>query len=115
MSDDSLKGSVAILKQRVADLVNDNARLHAEKMQLLSVRDAITLQLRAAEQAREAAEQAIDAFLAKWPSVDKVISGMFSLQWARTGHQYSGPTIGPEIDGLKAVAAARATGGSERT
>jgi hypothetical protein len=48
---------------------------------------------------------AVANFLAKWVEVEPRINGLFSLQFVRSGVQYSGPTLAPELAALRAVVA----------
>lgn len=50
--------------------------------------------------------EAIRAFMAKWPEVERIINGYFSLTVARTGAQYSGPSLAPELERFKAILSA---------
>lgn len=52
---------------------------------------------------------AVEAFLAKWLSVEQAVNGVIGLQFARTRTQYDGPQIGAEIEAMKAALQADAT------
>lgn len=57
--------------------------------------------------------EAVEAFLAKWPAVEKRVNGMFGLQFARSSVQYDGPTIGVEIEAMR-TALKGSAGGQEQ-
>jgi hypothetical protein len=46
---------------------------------------------------------AVAAFLAKYDECRPELDGMFATQFARTGHQYDGPTFGAELEAMRAA------------
>jgi hypothetical protein len=59
-------------------------------------------QLEAAEARVRALEEAVRAFLDKWPSVEAAVNAVLGLQAAR-GYPYTGPNIGAEVEQLQKV------------
>lgn len=93
-----------------ADLSSLVARLQQELAEERMVREAAEQaemhyhkELVAAEQARDALKAGVTAFLAKWELVEPRINGMFGLQFVRSGVQYDGPTLAPELATLRAL------------
>lgn len=55
---------------------------------------------------RESLKEAIEAFLKVWPEAEKQINGSIVLQSVRAGRDtYTGPSLGPALDGLRAALA----------
>lgn len=46
---------------------------------------------------------ALKGFLEKWDQVEPRIVDMFGLHYSRTGVQYDGPSVGPELEQLRAL------------
>lgn len=96
----------ALVRTTVAmlDALPDDYDWNADPHYLTLLTGAVG-RLKTATSTRQAAPlvAAVDAFLKKWPSVEERIGGVFSLQQVRTGVGYSGPTIGHEIDVMRAA------------
>lgn len=52
------------------------------------------------------ARATIEAFVAKWPEAEKAINAHISLNFARMGWQYTGPSLEAEINAFKQIAKA---------
>jgi hypothetical protein len=92
---------VTTLQEEKAEALADPAEQRAERFAL----EAYDLagRLSEAESSLRSLRASIEAFLKKWPEVEKRINGLFGLQYARTGVQYDGPTIGAEIEAMRAA------------